>query len=128
MTDASGAAVPKATLTATNVATGVSSTTTSNAAGAYTISQLGEGVYTLKAEASGFREFVVQNLKLASGAVRRLDVLLQLRSASHSSSTYGPASGPFHRGNRTSPAAQRCEPAGYGSCLCTDSIKLPSLC
>lgn len=81
VTDPSGAVVAKATLTATNLATGIASTTTSNAAGAYTIAQLNEGTYRLRAEASGFKEFVVQDVKLVSGAVRRVDVLLQLSAA-----------------------------------------------
>ena len=84
VTDPSGAIVPKATVAATNEATGVVSSTTSNAAGAYTIAQLNEGTYRLKAEASGFKDFVVQNIKLVSRDIRRVDVLLQVGASTTS--------------------------------------------
>jgi hypothetical protein len=78
VTDPSGAVVPKATIAAINQATGVVSTTTSNAAGAYTVAQLNEGTYRLKAEAPGFKKFVVENIKLVSRDIRRVDIVLQV--------------------------------------------------
>src|SRR4051794_34803559 len=53
--DRSGAAVPKATVTATNVATNVSVSTTSDAQGNYVIAFLLPGAYTLSARAVGFK-------------------------------------------------------------------------
>ncbi|HUK24458.1 MAG TPA: TonB-dependent receptor [Terriglobales bacterium] len=52
--DPSGAAIPKATLTLTNNATQVSSTTSSDASGDYRFLSLAPGSYRIKAEASGF--------------------------------------------------------------------------
>ncbi|HXF27127.1 MAG TPA: carboxypeptidase-like regulatory domain-containing protein, partial [Bryobacteraceae bacterium] len=52
--DASGAAVPNATVTATNGATNVKYTATSSGRGEYRISNLPPGTYTLSASASGF--------------------------------------------------------------------------
>lgn len=52
--DASGAAVPRADVTATNNATGVSKTTKSNAAGEYRLDNLLVGTYTIAAKAEGF--------------------------------------------------------------------------
>jgi len=53
--DATGAVVPGATVTATNVATNIKSTTKANEAGNYTIPQLIEGAYTVRIEAAGFK-------------------------------------------------------------------------
>ena len=50
ITDGSGGRLPGVTVTATNVATKVASTTTTNGAGEYTILYLTQGVYTLTAE------------------------------------------------------------------------------
>lgn len=77
VTDSTGAVISKATVTATNQETRTPSTTASNAAGAYTVPRLGEGTYTLKVEAAGFREYMVQNIRLVSREVRRVDVALE---------------------------------------------------
>jgi len=50
VTDASGAVVPNATVTATNVATGVRATASSNASGIYRLSNLLPGNYNVSAE------------------------------------------------------------------------------
>ena len=54
VTDASGAVVPNATVTATNVATNVATKTTTNNAGDYNIRFLQIGQYTVTIEGSGF--------------------------------------------------------------------------
>ncbi|MBV8729653.1 MAG: TonB-dependent receptor [Acidobacteriia bacterium] len=53
-TDSTGAGIPNATVTATNTATNVKSTTTTNTSGEYRISNLPAGSYDLTAEANGF--------------------------------------------------------------------------
>ncbi len=58
--DQSGAAVPGATVTATNQATNVVYTATSNNAGNYTVTSLPVGVYVVKAELSGFKTAATQ--------------------------------------------------------------------
>lgn len=55
VTDATGAVVPAATITAINIATGVSQNTISTSAGKYTIVRLPVGTYNLTAEARGFK-------------------------------------------------------------------------
>jgi hypothetical protein len=55
VTDATGALVPKATVAATNVETGIKKSAQLNEAGNYTIAQLKEGTYTVRAEAPGFK-------------------------------------------------------------------------
>jgi carboxypeptidase family protein len=64
VTDASGAAVPNAKVTATNQATGVSSTTQTDSAGAYLFPSLLIGIYRIEVTASGFQKAVVSNLNL----------------------------------------------------------------
>src|SRR6476469_4145266 len=76
--DSSGAVVPHVNVTATNVQTNIKSEAVSNDAGVYTISQLKEGTYTLRADAAGFKEFVAQNVTLVARDVRRVDVELQV--------------------------------------------------
>ncbi len=78
VTDSTGAVVPNATITATNVATGVQYSTKSNEAGIYTVPQLKEGTYTLKAQAAGFKEFLAQDIGLVARDVRRVDVTLEV--------------------------------------------------
>lgn len=53
--DSSRAVLPGATVTATNVETGVEATTVSNDSGVYTFASLQPGTYTIKAEMPGFQ-------------------------------------------------------------------------
>jgi hypothetical protein len=62
VTDTSGAAIPNATVTATNTATGISSTTKSTSAGFYTISPMNPGTYVVRIAASGFKTIDQQNV------------------------------------------------------------------
>jgi hypothetical protein len=80
VTDSSGAAVPAAKIVVKNNATNIETTTTSNGAGIYTVAELNEGVYSLQAQASGFKEFVAGDVALAARDLRRIDVVLQVGS------------------------------------------------
>ena len=55
--DAQDAAVPGATLTITNQATGVVRQTVSNADGTYFITAIPPGLYVLEAQLSGFSKY-----------------------------------------------------------------------
>jgi hypothetical protein len=55
VTDPTGASVPNATVTATNIGTGEVRTTTTGTAGHYVVSQLTSGEYRVSVTASGFR-------------------------------------------------------------------------
>jgi hypothetical protein len=55
--DPSGAVVPDAKLTATNIATGLSSSTTSSKEGSFSFPQLPIGDYAVKAERPGFKTY-----------------------------------------------------------------------
>ena len=76
--DQSGAAVPGATVTATNQATNVVYTATSNNAGNYTVTSLPVGVYVVKAELSGFKTAATQPTQVEALQTVRIDFKLTL--------------------------------------------------
>src|SRR5215472_11740819 len=62
--DATGAVIPGVTVTATNIQSNIPTTVQSNAAGVYTLAQLKEGTYSVRAQGTGFNEFVADNVIL----------------------------------------------------------------
>jgi hypothetical protein len=80
--DTTGAAVPNAKITATNVATNLSHDTVSDASGNYIISLLPPGDYTVTAEAAGFRRLVQSGLILQINQQARFDLTMQLGQVS----------------------------------------------
>jgi Carboxypeptidase regulatory-like domain len=78
VTDSSGAAVPNVSLEATHVQSNYRYTTQSNEVGNYTLPQLREGEYRVRATAQGFSEFIAQNVLLQAREERRLDIRLQV--------------------------------------------------
>ncbi len=77
VSDTSDAGVPGVRLTATNVETGVASSSQSSAGGSYTITGLPPGRYTLTAEYAGFKKFVREGLTLEVQARPQLDIRLE---------------------------------------------------
>jgi hypothetical protein len=80
ITDPSGAAVSGARVEAIQLESNYHYNAVSNETGAYTISQLREGNYTLRIAAAGFKEFVAQQIKLVSLDIRRVDATLEVGS------------------------------------------------
>src|SRR5271157_2025363 len=78
VTDPSGALVVAATVTATNVDTGLKSVRPSNSAGAYEILELQPGRYTLEAVAPGFKTFKQEGITLQVGDRLTINVALAL--------------------------------------------------
>jgi Carboxypeptidase regulatory-like domain len=78
VTDTSGAVVPGATVTMTNVGTNVSQTTVSNASGDYVFTLLQVGNYSEKVEAKGFKTFLTPSLALSAGDRARVDAKLEV--------------------------------------------------
>lgn len=76
--DPAGAVIPNVTVTVTNTATNIPTSAQSNDAGVYTIAQIKEGEYTLRAKGTGFKEYVVQNIVLVARDYRRVDVRLEV--------------------------------------------------
>jgi hypothetical protein len=64
--DPTGAAIPGATITATNTANGVTTSTTSTSAGDFTIPTLDAGIYTIVVTANGFEKLTQQNVQINS--------------------------------------------------------------
>ncbi len=78
VTDASGAAVPGATVTATDQATNVIYTGTSNESGSYTVSSLPVGTYVVTAELPGFKKSSTRPIAFEAKQVARLDFKLEM--------------------------------------------------
>src|SRR5262244_2673508 len=76
--DKSGGVLPGVTVTATNVATNVSSTTTTNQDGLYTIPYLTPGRYTVVAELSGFKKSQRENIEVRIGDRLAVDMELEV--------------------------------------------------
>src|SRR5688572_8648223 len=72
VTDQSGAAVPGATVTATNQATNVAYTALSNEAGNYTITSLPVGSYVVKAELASFKTAATKPIQAEAMQVVRI--------------------------------------------------------
>ncbi len=78
ITDSSGAVVPNAKITVKNLATNIETTASTTDVGNYTVSQLKEGTYSLRVEASGFRRIAVQDVVLVARDIRRIDLVVQV--------------------------------------------------
>ena len=76
--DASGATVPNATVVAHNDATGIDTTTTSQSAGEYRISNLPAGMYTLTATAAGFSKAEMKGVEIALNVTATANITLQV--------------------------------------------------
>jgi Carboxypeptidase regulatory-like domain len=84
ITDPTGGAVPKATVTVTNQGTGLIKTVLSDSRGEYEVTHLNFGTYTVTAEAVGFTKFEHHDLVLESQQTARIDVRLALSTAQSS--------------------------------------------
>ena len=84
VTDATGAAIPKAKIVATETQTGSKATVVSETSGAYTIPFLPPGEYDISAEAPGFKQYLRHGLKLSAGDSPVVDIRLEVGTASES--------------------------------------------
>ena len=81
VTDSTGAAIPRAMATVTNVGTGLSQSSTSSGDGVYRIAPLPPGTYTLTVEANGFSSYVQQGIILTVDLAATQNVTLTPASA-----------------------------------------------
>ncbi len=81
VTDSSGASIPNATVTLTNLATNETKTAQTTGSGDYTFTQLGPGTYSVQVAESGFKSFSIPSVALAAGDRAREDAKLQIGSA-----------------------------------------------
>src|SRR6185503_19936830 len=82
--DPSHALIPGATITATNSATGVVSTTVTNESGTYNFASLLPGTYQLSATLPGFQTKIFTNVQLGSAAQLRIDFTMAVSSVNTS--------------------------------------------
>src|SRR5688572_26152396 len=78
ISDSSGGRLPGATVTATNIATNIGSTTTTASEGEYTISYLAPGKYTVTVELSGFKKLIRQGIEVRVDDRLTLDLSLEV--------------------------------------------------
>ena len=76
--DSSGAGVPTAKVSATNLATGVQISSETNQIGYYNLSNLTSGTYQLDVAAKGFRPYRQTSVEVTIGGVVRLDMQLEV--------------------------------------------------
>ena len=82
--DDTDAVVPNITVIATNMATGVRSTTQTNALGMYSFLALPVGRYQISVDVPGFREFRQTNINLSANSALRIDIVLEVGTLSDS--------------------------------------------
>lgn len=82
VTDATGAAVPGATISVTSATKNTVVTVTSNASGDYRVDHLIPDVYNLKAEAKGFKTFETKGIQVLADTAPRIDPMMTVGGAS----------------------------------------------
>jgi len=76
--DATGAAVANASVTVTNVNTGIVVKTAANGSGDYNLPSLRIGVYNIEASAPGFAASAAKNITISVGGRQRIDLTLKV--------------------------------------------------
>ncbi len=89
VTDPSGAAIPNATVKATNEATNVSRETVTTAAGVYTLVGLEPGRYTVTVTASGFSTVVRSGIVLQVAEKLNLPIAMEVGAVTESVTVFG---------------------------------------
>src|ERR1039457_2468202 len=84
VTDPTGAVVPDAKITITDVDNGFARSATSNSTGSYAARELPIGNYTVQVEFQGFKTFLQTGLTLNVGDTDRVDVALQIGTVGQS--------------------------------------------
>jgi hypothetical protein len=82
VTDMSGGALAGATVRVSNAATGIQRQVVTNGQGQYAVLLLPAGAYALVVEAGSFRPTTIRDLQVTLGAVRSVDVQLELGAVS----------------------------------------------
>lgn len=82
VTDSTGAEVPKAAVAVTNLETNVTVNTVTTDSGAYTVTNLNPGNYSVVVKMSGFQTASITNLTVSAGDRRRADAALAVGAAS----------------------------------------------
>src|SRR3954453_8133044 len=78
VTDSSGAVVPEAAITVTDLGKNTSFRTQSNSSGFYLVGQLSPGSYRVNVEKQGFKKFTLDALPLSTQQKASIDVALEV--------------------------------------------------
>jgi hypothetical protein len=97
VTDTSGAAISGAKVTATNEATSLTRTATTNSSGEYVLARLPVGRYTLTFEAPNFRQRAVKGAVLELDQRARIDSVMNIGPVSEVITVDGASSAPLAR-------------------------------
>src|SRR5580693_4261965 len=81
VTDATGAVVPGAAVTMTDVSTNIPKTTQTNPAGLYLFNDVNPGTYDITVTNSGFRKAVVRHQEVLVATSMTVDVSLEVGGA-----------------------------------------------
>lgn len=92
VTDSSGAAIPNAQLTLTNIATAFKTTLVTSATGEFNFTNLSPGKYTLSASATGFQSVVQSGIELVVNQQGRVNLQLPVGNAQQTVTVTGDAS------------------------------------
>lgn len=92
VTDNTGAVLPNAKVTITNIGTNISRTATTDDAGAYVFNLLPIGTYAVKVEATGFKNFAVNEITLVGGDRTRVDARMEVGATTETVSITADAS------------------------------------
>src|SRR5450631_1665068 len=82
VTDSTGAVIPNATVTVTNIATNIAATQKSSSAGFYNISPLAPGTYRVQVVAQGFKILMQDNVVVDALQSRAFDPVLTVGAES----------------------------------------------
>ena len=80
--DPSGASIPKAHVTVTNISTGASRTTDVDSLGEFSFPQLPPAVYTLEAASPGFKNSCLENITVLVDQIVRADLNFEIGTSS----------------------------------------------
>jgi hypothetical protein len=89
VTDSSGAVIPNAKVTVSNIDKGITRELTSNSAGAYSAPSIPIGNYTVTAEAPGFQKLTRSGITLQVGQAQRVDMQLTVGQVTQEVSVVG---------------------------------------
>jgi hypothetical protein len=79
--DSTGAVIPGATITVTDVSKGTSVTVTSNASGEFTVDHLIPDTYDVKVTMSGFKAYATSGLPVSADESRKIEAVMQTGAA-----------------------------------------------
>ncbi|MCU1314115.1 MAG: Cna domain protein [Acidobacteriaceae bacterium] len=91
VTDNTGAILPNAKVTLTNLGTKEVRTATTTSAGDYTFTQLGPGSYSIQVSQAGFKSFVIPSISVSASDRAREDAKLEVGDAAQTVEVTGQA-------------------------------------